>query len=253
MAATSSATAPTSPTTTRTSRAIPFRIVAVLVAATYLVLFGTYRWLLTPWLLLPDDVDHGWTRTPELHAWADTAAAATLAAIGIGALVAAWKPLRRSALVAWVGVLLTVVGVSSIASVLLQQHTGFGGALLQGALTVALTAVPFVFLHPQRRDVLRGGHAGAPDSWPHGALRAGLFALAVAGAALAIGAIVWRVTGSLVENPLEDDVVSFSNLGLTLASGAAIAATGRQGWRSVAVITGAVAAYAVVAAVSLAL
>ena len=153
----------------RTARAIPFRVVAVILAATYLVLFGSVQLLLTPWVVLPDVVDHGWTRTPELHRWADSAAAATMAALGAGALLAVWRPLTRSGLVAWVGVLLAVVGLGSGVSVLLQQHTGAAGALLQGVLTAALTAVPFVLLHPQRREVLAGGRR---DAGPAGAARA---------------------------------------------------------------------------------
>ena len=232
----------------RTARAIPFRVVAVLLAATYLVLFGSVQLLLTPWVVLPDVVDHGWTRTPELHRWADSAAAATMAALGAGALLAVWRPLTRSGLVAWVGVLLAVVGLGSGVSVLLQQHTGAAGALLQGVLTAALTAVPFVLLHPQRREVLAGGRR---DAGPAGAARAVLLAVSVAGVALVVGALVWRLTGGVVENPLEDDVLSFVLLGVTLATGGAWAASGREGWRVVAWVTGAVAAYAVVAGASL--
>jgi hypothetical protein len=160
------------------------------------------------------------------------------------------RPAGRSALVAWVGATCAVIGVGSVASVLLQQHQGVAGAALQGAATVALTTGPLVLLHPERRRVLRGGAPG--ETRPSGALRRALIALVVAGAALAVGALLWRLTGGIAESPLEDDVVSYVILGLSVALGGLLCLTGRAGWRPLALILGAVALYGVVGGVSLA-
>jgi len=246
----------TAPTTTRaprtaTRRHVPFRIMALLLALVLLVMFSVWQSILTPWVALPDPTDHGWTRTPELHRHADSAAAVAMAAMGVGAFVAALRPAGRSGLVAWVAAMLAVVGAGSGVSGLLQQHQGLVGALVQGVVTVAVTAVPFVLLHPERRRVLRGGEPG--DAGPRGVTRSGLVVLAVAGTALAAGAVVRRVAGVLAENPREDDVMSFVILGLALALGSAICLAGRAGWRPLAMILGGVALYGVVGAVSLTL
>lgn len=234
-----------------TRRHVLFRIVAVLLALVLVVMFGVWQSILTPWVALPDPADHGWTRTPELHRHADSAAAVAMAAMGVGALVAALRPAGRSGLVAWVAAMLAVVGVGSGVSVLLQQHQGLVGALVQGVVTVAVTAAPFVLLHPERRRVLRGGEP--VDAGPRGVVRSGLVVLAVAGTALAAGAVVRRVAGVLAENPREDDVISFVILGLAMALGSAICLAGRAGWRPLAMILGGVTLYGVVGAVSLTL
>ncbi|TRW44516.1 hypothetical protein [Georgenia yuyongxinii] len=239
------------PSTVRARRYVLFRIFAVLVALVFLVLFGVWQSILTPWVLFPDVTDHGWARTPELHRYADAAAAVGMGAAGVGALVAALRPARRAGLVAWVGGTLTIIGLGSIASVLLQQHTGLLGALVQGLVTVAVTAVPFVLLHPERRAVLRGGAAGADV--PVGAVRIGLLVLGGAGVVLAVGMLIWRLTGGIFESPREDDVLSFVVLGLSVALGSRLCLTGREGWRPLVVILAVVGAYAVVGALSLAL
>ncbi|MFD1505716.1 hypothetical protein FE374_01050 [Georgenia yuyongxinii] len=247
----------------RARRYLLFRIFAVLVALVFLVLFGVWQSILTPWVLFPDATDHGWVRTAELHRYADAAAAAGMGAAGVGALVAALRPARRSGLVAWVGGTLTIIGLGSIASVLLQQHTGLLGALVQGLVTVAVTAVPLVLLHPERRTVLRGGAAvvGGPagarasrgTDVPAGAARIGLLALGGAGVVLAVGMLIWRLTGGVFESPREDDVLSFVILGLSVALGSRLCLTGREGWRPLVVILAVVGAYAVVGGLSLAL
>ncbi|MPV37991.1 hypothetical protein [Georgenia subflava] len=231
-------------------RHIPFRIVAVLIALAFLVVFGVWQSILTPWVTFPDATDHGWTRTPELHRYTDSASAAAMAAVGLGALVLALRPVGRSALVAWVAAMLTVVGMSSGVSVILQQHQGVGGALVQAVATVALTAVPFVLLHPERRLVLRGGASGAAG--PTGVARAGLVAIALAGIVLTLGAVARRLTGVVAESPLEDDVLGYVVLGLALILGSSICLTGRAGWRTLAAILGAVSLYGIVGGLSLA-
>ncbi|KAE8766006.1 hypothetical protein [Georgenia thermotolerans] len=245
------------PSTVRDRRYLLFRIFAVLVALVFVVLFGVWQSILTPWVVFPDATDHGWVRTPELHRYADAAAAAGMGAAGVGALVAALRPARRSGLVAWVGATLAIIGVGSIASVLLQQHTGLLGALVQGLVTVAVTAAPFVLLHPERRAVLRGGAAvgvgPAGGSGPVGVARIALVVLGGAGVVLALGALVWRLTGGIVESPAEDDVLSFMILGSSVAAGSLLCLTGREGWRALAVILAVVAAYAVTGGLSLAL
>lgn len=233
----------------RTKRAIGFRIVAVLLGVIYLFLFGSLTGLISPWVVLPDTTDHGWLRTPALHRWADSAAGVTMTALGVGALLAAWRPLRTSALASFVGFLLTVVGLSSGISVLLQGHMGPLAALAQAVVIVAVSAVPLVLLHPQRRAVLAGGMP-ATDG-PRSGLRVLFGGLAVAGVLLALGSVVWRMSGGLIESPLEDDVISFVLFGLTIGGAAAVAAAGRAGWRPVAWILVGVLAYAAAATVSL--
>ncbi|WP_344293304.1 hypothetical protein, partial [Agromyces neolithicus] len=57
----------------RVRRYITFRILAVAVALLFVVGFGVWLSILTPWIARGDETDHGWTRTPELHRLADTA------------------------------------------------------------------------------------------------------------------------------------------------------------------------------------
>lgn len=239
------------PDAVRARRYLLFRTVAVLVALVFVVLFGVWQSILTPWVSFPDGGDHGWVRTPELHRYADAAAAVAIGAVAAGALLAALRPSRRSGLVAWVGASLTITGAASFAGELVQQHSGLLGALVVGLTTVAFTAVPFVLLHPDRRTALRGGAVGIGR--PVGAARIGLVVLGAAGVVLALGMLAWRVSGGTFESPLEDDVVSFMVLGLSVALGSRLCLTGREGWRALAVILAFVATYTVIGGLSVAL
>ncbi len=242
---------PTVQPTRRASRAIIFRIVAAAVAAIYIVLFGAWQTILAPWLALPDSADHGWTRTNELHVLADAASGVLMLAVGVTAVLLTIRPLRRSGVVAWVAGTLTLISIGSAVSTLLQGHGGWIDATLTGLVTLCLFAVPLVLLHPARRQIAAGG---APDAagGPTRALTAVFAVVGAIGLALAVGVIGWRLTGGLFENPAEDDVVALAMLGLSIAVGSALCALGREGWRLLAGILGAMVLYAVVAGLTIA-
>jgi hypothetical protein len=239
------------PSAVHSRRYLLFRVVAVLIALVFLLLFGVWQSILTPWVSFSDTADHGWLRTPGMHRYADAAAAAVMGAVGVGAPVAAWRPAHRTGLVAWVGGTLTLFGLGTLAGELVQQHAGVLVAVAEGLVTVALTAVPFVLLHPDCRTVLHGG--AVERNVPAGAARIGLAVGAGVGVALALGMLIWRLSGGIFESPLEDDVLSFVLLGLSVALGCRLCLAGREGWRPVAGILAVVGTYAVVGGLSLAL
>lgn len=234
----------------RRGRTIPFRVLAVLWAAMLLVGFGTWLSILTPWLELADTADHGWTRTPELHRLADSAAAVIMVAAAVGALILAVRPAGRSGLGAWTAGTLALFGGLSPVSAQLQGHEPTVSTVT-AVVWVGLTALTFLVAYPDRRSVLRGGSSAVEV--PGARLRAVLTGGAVLGGALAAGAIVWRVSGGVFESPQEDDVISFVILGASFALGCLLCRSGRAGWRTLAAILAGVLLYAVVGAVSIAL
>lgn len=243
--------AATTPSRVRGIRILTFRVVMVLVALMHLVAFGAWRAALAPWVTFPDETDHGWERTPELHRLADGAAGAIFLAITVVALVLAVHPLRRSGLMTWLFTALTVTGAFSWLSALLQGHEGVLSMVIFSAVWAALVATVFLWLHPEGLLVLRGG---APDpAAPSQTLSTVLYAVACLGLAAALAAVVWRATGRVFESRQEDDVLSLTYLGLLWAVGGVLAARGRQGWRVLAAVVLVGAVYAVAVSVTLAL
>lgn len=235
-------------TTPKTRRHIPFRIVCALEAVVYLVAFGMYRAWLTPWTTFPDTTDHGWARTPELHRWADSAAAAFYLGLVAALLFLAVRPARSSGLLAWVLGLTGLMGVASAVSMVLQQHTDVAGAAVSAAVVLLALAGPLLATAPDRRGVLRGGRVtNARLGVPSVLFVAGLVVWAV----VAVGAVVWRTLGGRFESPLEDDVISFVLVGLAGALGSWQVLRRREGRCPLAWIVGGMSGYAVVAALAL--
>ncbi|WP_159450207.1 hypothetical protein [Demequina sp. NBRC 110056] len=225
----------------------------VLVALMYLVAFGAWKGLLAPWVTFPDDIDHGWERTAELHRLADGAAGTFMVALSAGALILAVRPRGRSALAAWTGAALAVSGGFSWLSALIQGHDGVGGQAVFSAAWVAIIALVFLVLHPEGRAIARGGAPDAAGTRPGGWVRTALAVTVGCAAAAALAAALWRASGGVFESPLEDDVFSLVYLGGLLALGAWLARAGREGWRPLTAIVLASAAYAVVGGVMIAL
>lgn len=234
---------------TRPRRHAAFRALAVAVALVFLVGFGVWQSILTPWLTFPDPVDHGWSRTPELHRLADSVSAAVLGSVGVAALALAVRPRGRSGLSSWLLVMLAAMGLSSVGSSWVQGH-GPGDAVVGLVVWSAVVVVPFAYLAPDRRALSRGGVPASGRPGP--ALRPVLVALAALGALLVVAATAWRLAGGVFEDPREDDVFGLVLLGLGLATGGALCARGGEGWRTLALILAGTTAYVVVAVVSLA-
>ncbi|MER7363818.1 hypothetical protein [Nonomuraea wenchangensis] len=227
-----------------------FRIVVAAIALLLIVGFGVWLSILTPWVSFADTTDHGWTRTPELHRTADTVSAAVMGAVGAAGIVLAVLPRRRSALTAWFVAMVAAMGITSVVSSVIQGHDLLDAAIFAVGW-LALLVVPPLLLAPDRRCLPAGGVAS--EHRPRGPLLAALWALVIAGALIAVGAIVWRLAGGIIENPREDDVVGFVLFGLAFSLGGAQCLRAREGWRTLAIILAAVAAYTIVAGVSLAL
>ena len=241
-----------SSTIVRTSRAIAFRVAAGLVAVVFIVLFGTWQAILTPWLRLQDDTVHGWQRTGELHMAADAASGVLMLGVGVGALILAIRPFHRSVLVSWTASSLAVISLGMVASTLLQGHDGVSGALLGGVVVLCMFVAPLLLLHPERRAILSGGTRGhAP-----GPTRSTILILTLVGGAAAAGAMAvawWRMAGGFFENPAEDDAVSLAMLGVVVAIGCILCALGREGWRALATLLAGMVIYCVAAGLSIAL
>lgn len=238
------------PHAVRARRHITFRIFAAAVAVLLVVGFGVWLSILTPWVDLGDDADHGWTRTPELHRLADSASAALMAAIAAAAVVLVIRPHRRSAVTAWLVAMLAAMGISSFVSSAIQGQDP-GGAAIFVVVWFALAVAPLVLFAPDRRSLAAGGVAAA--SGPGRNLVIAFTALASLGVLLAAAAIVWRIAGGIIEDPREDDLLGFVLLGLALALGALQCLRGREGWRALGVILAVLTAYGIVAVVSIAL
>jgi hypothetical protein len=245
-------TAPVAARTTGTTapRHLPFRLVCAALAGVFLVAFGIWRAWLTPWVTLADDVDHGWTRTPELHRWADTAAAGFYLVLSAGLLLLVLSPRNRSGVSAWITASLVMMTGLSVVGSLLQQHQGLVGAVLMGLALMAVFVGPLLAAAPDRTAVLRGGRPAVP---PAGGPRLLLLAGTIGWAAVAVAGLAWRLGGGMVESPREDDVLSFLNLGASVALACGIALRGRAGWRVLAWLAAGVTAYALVALPFLAL
>ncbi|BDZ65398.1 hypothetical protein [Agromyces mangrovi Wang et al. 2018] len=235
---------------TRVRRFITFRVLAVAIALLFLVGFGVWLSILTPWLALPDEVDHGWTRTPELHRLADSASSVLMAAIAAAAVLLAVRPRGRSGVTAWLLGLLAVVGVNSLVSSAIQGQDLIGAGVFTLGWLVVVVLLPYAFA-PDRASLAKGGLRDA--SAPGTALTRVFVAVGVVGVLIAVTAVVWRLAGGVFENPQEDDVIGFVLYGLAFAVGGLQCARARAGWRTLAVILAAVAAYSVVAGLSLAL
>jgi hypothetical protein len=233
----------------RRRRHVLFRLVCLTEALIYLVLFGMWRSWLTPWIVFADSTDHGWVRTPELHRWADSAASAFYLALVAALVILALRPTYRTGLTAWVLALVTATAAMSVVGSLLQQHSGIAGALLTGLAVLVALAGPLLAAAPERAAVLQGGRGDATG--PGSGWRTALGVGALVGAVVALAGVLWRVTGSVLENPREDDVVSFVLLGTAIALGCALARLGREGWRPLAWIMAGLGVYVAIGAVSL--
>ena len=219
------------------------------------LLFGgaTELWksILTPWVVFADTSDHGWPRTAELHRVGDTASAALLAMVTAGVLLSSMRPRALPAMGAWVAATLMMIAAGQVWSTRVQGHADLVGAISGSVIFLVLTTVPFVLLHPRRRDLLRGG-ATDPHAGPRGLARLLLWGLLVAGAALAAAATVWRAAGGTFEDRREDDVVGLAMLGLTYTLGCVLCLTRREGWAALAAILMITAGYCAIAGLTLA-
>jgi len=233
----------------RPRRHVLFRLVCLTEALIYLVLFGMWRSWLTPWVVFADSTDHGWVRSPELHRWADSAAAAFYLAVVAALVILVLRPTYRTGLTAWVLALVSATAGMSVVGSLLQQHTGLAGALLTGLAVLVALAGPLLAAAPDRAAVLRGGRGDATG--PGAGWRAVLGAGAWMGAVAALAGVLWRVTGGVLENPREDDVISFVLLGAAIALGCTLARFGREGWRPLAWIMAGLGVYVAIGAASL--
>ncbi|WP_432560338.1 hypothetical protein [Granulicoccus sp. GXG6511] len=145
--------------------------------------------------------------------------------------------------------MLALTGGLAWVSAAIQGHDA-QPALVTSLVWLALVAVLFLVLHPERDRVRR---LGSPDTNPPGPrTRPGLLLAGAAGLVLAAGAVAWRLRGGIFESPLEDDVLSLSYLGLGWALAGWIARSGRAGWRTLAAIVAISMVYAALAVVSLA-
>ena len=262
----------TSPTRTiqKVRRHVVFRISAGLLALIMLVGFGSWLLLLAPWLVLPNVDGHGWTRTAELHRLADSSAGLLMFAVGVAALMLLIRPQGRPALLTWTASMTAVMVALAPVSAAIQGNDVLE-ALIISVLFVAALILPMVLLNPDRRRVRPGtgteakagpddpfadvgsGFGSTPDSGPAPLAKAGLLVLGAAGLALAAGVVLWRIFEGVFENPREDDVLGLATLGLSFALGALLCVRRRAGWATLAWILAAMAGYAVVARVSIAL
>lgn len=233
---------------TRPSRFITFRIIAAAIAALLLIGFGVWLSILTPWVTPGDAVDHGWTRTPELHRLTDSASAGLMAALGAAAIVLAFRPRANSAVTSWMLAMLALFGVSSVVSSAIQGHALMDAALLALVWLIVVVGLPWFFA-PNRLALGRGGLPAADV--PSRELHIAFGALAVVGVLIAAAAIGWRMTGVIFESPREDDVIGFVLLGIALALGGFQCMRSREGWRALGIILAGFAGYAVIAAISI--
>ncbi|MBF0688574.1 MAG: hypothetical protein IR158_12525 [Cellulomonas sp.] len=246
----------TAPTAAKThkrrgpGREILYRALLMLWALTLLVLFGTWRSILTPWVAFQDTADHGWDRTAELHRLADSASAVLMVAIAAASVVLVTRPAHRSGMAAWIAGSLAAVGLAVPVSGHLQGHAAADGLITAG-VWLALTAVTFVVVAPDGRAVARGGLADGSAPPAHARLLLAVGGIVGIGAALT--AVVWRSAGGVFESAREDDVVGFVLLGLSFALGCRLCQTGREGWRALCVILACVAGYVLVGGMTLAL
>lgn len=236
----------------RPRRLLAFRLLVLALALLFIIGFGVWQSFLTPWVTLPDPVDHGWPRTAELHRVADSVSAAVMGSMGVGAFLLAVRPLGRSALVVWLVGMLAAVGISSVASSLVQGHDPVG-AVVFAAAWGALIVAPVALLAPDRRVQLPDDSMSAGEPRPSAPLRLAFAALALGGVLLALGSVAWRLSGGIFEDPREDDVFGLVLLGLNLGLGALLCHRGRAGWRVLALVLAGTTAYVMVALISLAL
>ena len=266
----------TSPTRTiqKVRRHVVFRISAGLLALIMLVGFGSWLLLLAPWLVLPNVDGHGWTRTAELHRLTDSSAGLLMFAVGVAALMLLIRPQGRPALLTWTASMTAVMVALAPVSAAIQGNDVLE-TLIISVLFVAVLILPMVLLNPDRRRIRPGtgteakagpddpfadvgsgfgsGFGSSPNSGPAPLAKAGLLVLGAAGLTLAAGVVLWRIFEGVFENPREDDVLGLATLGLSFALGALLCVRRRAGWATLAWILAAMAGYAVVAGVSIAL
>lgn len=232
-------------------RAGTFRVLSALTGLLFVVAFGSWRSILTPWVTIVDTTDHGWTRTPELHRLADSASAATMLTLGLACLLLAVRPRGRSGLAAWVLGTLTIIALGTPFAEVIESGDLTGG-LITAAVMIGVALLIFGILHPEGRTIIRGGALDPVAALPAPA-RPALLALAAGGIGVTLTAVAWRFTGGIVESPQEDDVVSAAMLGMPWLLGAVLCLRSRAGWRWLAPLLGASAIYAVVATATITL
>ncbi len=229
-----------------------FRLFAALVAAFFIIVIELWRKILIPWISYAevDTVDYGWDRHAELFLIPDTAAALFQIAFGITALLLLFRPLGRSALVSWMAAGMLMISWAGIFTAYFAGTNLVEGALQAVALSAALS-LPLVVLHPQRKAIIRGGAPGRGPG-PGKLLRYEVAAIGFAGAGVAVGSTLWRISGGVFENPREDSVLSLVMFGLVLALGALLCWQGREGWKSLAYILNGMVAFALIAMLTIA-
>lgn len=235
----------------RRARTGIFRVFSALIGLLFIVAFGSWRSILTPWVTMVDTTDHGWTRTPELHRLADSASAATMLTLGVACLLLAARPTGRSGLAAWVLGTLTIIGLGTPFAEVIESGDLTGG-LITAAVMISAALLIFAVLHPEGRAIIGGGQPD-PVATPPAPLRAALIALAAGGTGITLTALAWRLTGGIAESPQEDDVVSAAMLGLPWLLGAVLCLRARAGWRWLSPLLGASALYAIIATASITL
>ncbi|WP_111719347.1 hypothetical protein [Homoserinimonas sp. OAct 916] len=232
---------------------LAFRFFAALVAALFIILFEEWRKMMLPWTGYPevDSSEFGWPRHHELFLVPDTAAALFQFALGVAALILVIRPLGRSAVVSWlVGGLLMI----SWAGMFTAHFAGTSlvETTLLGVVMTVVLCVPLVLLHPHRTAIIGGGLPGK-GAGPGNLLRLEVLVIGLAGLGLAVGSIIWRASGGVFENPLEDSVLSLVMFGLVLALGALLCWLGREGWKTLAYILNGIVAFALIALLTIAM
>lgn len=228
-----------------------FSILSALIGLLFIVAFGSWRSILTPWVTMVDTTDHGWTRTPELHRLADSASAATMLTLGVACLLLAARPTGRSGLAAWILGTLTIIGLGTPFAEVIESGDLTGG-LITAIVMISAALLIFAVLHPEGRAIIRGGQPD-PVAAPPAPVRAALIALAAGGIGVTLTAVTWRLNGGIAESPREDDVVSAAMLALPWLLGAALCLRARAGWRWLTPLLGTSALYAVVATATITL
>ncbi len=235
--------------------------------------FGSWLVLLAPWLVLPNVNGHGWTRTAELHRLADSSASLLMFAVGLAALLLLIRPQGRPALLTWTASMTAVMVALAPVSAAIQGNDDLE-ALIISVLFVAVLVLPLILLNPDQRRIRLGTSTGAlartqaiadpsadvhsgfgssPGSGPAPLAKSGLLVLGAAGVALVAGVVLWRMFEGVFENSREDDFLGLATLGLSFALGALLCVRRRTGWLTLVWLLAAMAGYAVVAGVSIAL
>jgi hypothetical protein len=226
-----------------------FRVVAVLMAFVFLVLFKGLESMLAPWIVFSDPVDHGWDRTPELHRLGDAYAGALFAILLAGSLISLlWRPREKPALVQFYVVNGAFMALSSVFfGGYRDSGETLSGIVLGTSVELLVFVTPIVATYPAFRslfDLSRSGPASRT-----------LLVLAVPTVVLlcfwVVGVARWHYAGGYIEGPLEEDWMSAVYAGFALVTAIALVLAKRPGWRTLGILVGAMLAYMGVASIQL--